>query len=100
MKISMDNASRIFSKTIKRNALIELVRKKMVDIGKATEEMNNDCRKMVGAMLGLIEEFPGKLLFMIPVEGGLVSVLQKGLSRRSAIAISVQYSFRRIGQRV
>ncbi|GJQ58724.1 MAG: hypothetical protein D8M57_11440 [Candidatus Scalindua sp. AMX11] len=72
IKICMDNASRVFSKTIKRGALIELVHTQMVDIGKATEDMNNDSREMVGAMLGLMGEFPGKLLFMIPREDALV----------------------------
>ncbi len=68
----MDNASRVFSKTIKRETSIELVSTKTVNIGKATEEMNNDSREMIGAMLGLMGEFPGKLLFMIPREDALV----------------------------
>ncbi|MCP5006960.1 MAG: hypothetical protein GY941_23880 [Planctomycetes bacterium] len=72
IKICMDNASRVFSKTIRHGALLELVKTKMVDIAAATEEMNNDCREMVGAILELTGEFPGKLLFMIPMEGAYV----------------------------
>ncbi|ODS34201.1 MAG: CheY-P phosphatase CheC [Candidatus Scalindua rubra] len=72
VKIGMDNASRSFSKTIKRAALIELVRTELVDISNITEEMNNDLREMVAAMLRLEGTFKGKLLFMIPLDGALV----------------------------
>ncbi|MBS1258763.1 MAG: CheY-P phosphatase CheC [Candidatus Scalindua arabica] len=71
VKMGMDNASRRFSKTIRRAALIELVKTEMVDISEATEEMNNDLREMVSSMLQLEGAFNGKLLFMIPLEGAL-----------------------------
>jgi chemotaxis protein CheY-P-specific phosphatase CheC len=72
IKIGMDNASRRFSKTIRRAALIELVKTELVDISEITEEMNNDLREMVAAMLRLEGSFSAKLLFMIPLEGALV----------------------------
>ncbi len=72
IKIGMDDASRRFSKTIRRTALIELVKTELVDISEITEEMNNDLREMVAAMLRLEGSFSGKLLFMIPLEGALV----------------------------
>jgi chemotaxis protein CheC len=72
IKIGMDNASRRFSKTIRRAALIELVKTELVDISEITEEMNNDLREMVASMLRLEGSFSGKLLFMIPLEGALV----------------------------
>jgi chemotaxis protein CheC len=68
----MDNASRRFSKTIRRAALIELVKTELVDISEITEEMNNDLREMVASMLRLEGSFSGKLLFMIPLDGALV----------------------------
>ncbi len=71
IKMSMDNASRSFSKTIKRAALIELVKTELVDISEITEEMNNDLREMVASMLRLEGSFNGKLLFMIPLDGAL-----------------------------
>ncbi len=72
VKMGMDNASRRFSKTIRRAALIELVKTELVDISEITEEMNNDLREMVAAMLQLEGTFNGKLLFMIPLDGALV----------------------------
>jgi chemotaxis protein CheY-P-specific phosphatase CheC len=72
IKISIDNASRAFSKTIKHGALIELARTELVDVSEITEEMNNDSREMAGAMLQLKGELKGKLLFMIPYDGALV----------------------------
>ena len=72
IKMSMDNASRRFSKTIKHAALIELVKTELVDISEITEEMNNDLREMVASMLRLEGTFNGKLLFMIPLDGALV----------------------------
>lgn len=72
VKISIDNASRAFSKTIKHGALIELARTELVDISKITEEMNNDFREMAGSMLQLKGVLKGKLLFMIPFDGALV----------------------------
>ena len=72
VKISIDNASRAFSKTIKHGALIELARTELVDISEITEEMNNDSREMAGAMLQLNGVLKGKLLFMIPFDGALV----------------------------
>ena len=72
IKMGMDNASRRFSKTIKRAALIELVKTELVDISEITEEMNNDLREMVASMLRLEGSFSGKLLFMIPLDGALV----------------------------
>ncbi len=71
VKMGMDNASRRFSKTIRRAALIELAKTKLVDISEITEEMNNDLREMVASMLRLEGTFNGKLLFMIPLEGAL-----------------------------
>lgn len=71
IKMSMDNASRRFSKTIKHAALIELVKTELVDISEITEEMNNDLREMVASMLRLEGTFSGKLLFMIPLDGAL-----------------------------
>ena len=71
IKMSMDNASRRFSKTIKHAALIELVKTELVDISEITEEMNNDLREMVASMLRLEGSFSGKLLFMIPLDGAL-----------------------------
>jgi chemotaxis protein CheY-P-specific phosphatase CheC len=53
VKISMDNASRSFSKTIKHAALIESVKTELVDISEITAEMNNDFREMVASMLRL-----------------------------------------------
>jgi chemotaxis protein CheY-P-specific phosphatase CheC len=72
IKISIDNASRAFSKTIKHGALIELARTELVDVSEITEEMNNDFREMTGAMLQLKGVLKGKLLFMIPFDGALV----------------------------
>ena len=72
VKLGMDNASRAFSKTIKKGTLIELVRIKMVDFSEITEEMNNDTREMIAAILGLEGGFQGKLLFMIPFDGALM----------------------------
>ncbi|MFQ5962931.1 MAG: chemotaxis protein CheC [Candidatus Scalinduaceae bacterium] len=72
VKIGIDNASRSFSKTIKKGALIQLISTKLVDISEITEEMNNDSREMVGAMLKLKGGFQGKLLFMIPLDGAMV----------------------------
>jgi chemotaxis protein CheY-P-specific phosphatase CheC len=72
IKISIDNASRAFSKTIRHGALIELARTELVDVSEITEEMNNDSREMAGAMLQLKGELKGKLLFMIPYDGALV----------------------------
>jgi chemotaxis protein CheY-P-specific phosphatase CheC len=72
VKISIDNASRAFSKTIKHGALIELARTELVDISEITEEINKDSREMVGAMLQLNGILKGKLLFMIPFDGALV----------------------------
>jgi chemotaxis protein CheC len=72
IKMGMDNASRRFSKTIKRAALIELVKTELVDISEITEEMNNDLREMVASMLRLEGAFNGKLLFMIPLDGALM----------------------------
>lgn len=72
IKIGMDNVSRVFSKTIKRGALIEFLSTKLVDIMEITEEMNNDLREMVGAIIQLKGEFQGKLLFMIPFDGALL----------------------------
>ncbi len=71
VKMGMDNASRRFSTTIKRAALIELVKTELVDISEITEEMNNDLREMVASMLQLEGTFNGKLLFMIPLDGAL-----------------------------
>ncbi len=72
IKKGMDDASRRFSKTIKRDALIKLVKTELVDISNITEKMNNDLREMVASMLRLEGSFSGKLLFMIPLEGALV----------------------------
>ncbi len=72
VKISMDNASRSFSKTIKHAALIELVKTELVDISEITEEMNNDFREMVASLLRLEGSLNGKLMFMIPLEGALM----------------------------
>ena len=72
VKISIDNASRAFSKAIKHGALIDLARTELVDVSEITEEMNNDSREMAGAMLQLNGALKGKLLFMIPFEGALV----------------------------
>ncbi len=72
VKISIDNASRAFSKAIKHGALIELARTELVDISEITEEKNKDSREMVGAMLQLNGILKGKLLFMIPFDGALV----------------------------
>ncbi|HDY68518.1 hypothetical protein LCGC14_1837030 [marine sediment metagenome] len=72
IKISIDNASRAFSKTIKHGALIELARTELVDVSEITEEMNNDSREMAGTMLQLNGVLKGKLLFMIPFDGALV----------------------------
>jgi chemotaxis protein CheY-P-specific phosphatase CheC len=72
VKISIDNASRAFSKAIKHGALIELARTELVDVSKITEEMNNDSREMAGAMLQFNGVLKGKLLFMIPFDGALV----------------------------
>ncbi len=72
VKISMDNASRSFSKTIKHAALIELVKTVMADISKITEEMNNDFREMVASILRLEGSLNGKLMFMIPLDGALM----------------------------
>ena len=72
IKIGMDNASRRFSKIIKRAALIELVKTELVDISEITEKMNSDLREMVAAMLRLEGSFSGKILFMIPLDGALV----------------------------
>lgn len=71
VKISMDNASRSFSKTIKHAALIELVKTEIVDISEITEEMNNDFREMVASILRLEGSLNGKLMFMIPLDGAL-----------------------------
>ncbi len=72
VKISMDNASRSFSKTIKHAALIELVKTELVDISEITEEMNNDFREMVASLLRLEGSLNGKLMFMIPLDGALM----------------------------
>ncbi len=72
VKISMDNASRSFSKTIKHAALIELVKTELVDISEITEEMNNDFREMVASLLRLEGSLSGKLMFMIPLDGALL----------------------------
>jgi chemotaxis protein CheC len=72
VKISMDNASRSFSKTIKHAALIELVKTDLVDISEITEEMNNDFREMVASVLRLEGLLNGKLMFMIPLDGALM----------------------------
>jgi chemotaxis protein CheC len=71
VKISMDNASRSFSKTIKHAALIQLVKTDLVDISEITEEMNNDSREMVASILRLEGSLNGKLMFMIPLDGAL-----------------------------
>ena len=71
VKISMDNASRSFSKTIKHAALIQLVKTDLVDISEITEEMNNDFREMVASILRLEGSLNGKLMFMIPLDGAL-----------------------------
>jgi chemotaxis protein CheC len=71
VKMSMDNASRSFSKTIKHAALIELVKTELVDISEITEEMNNDFREMVASILRLEGSLNGKLMFMIPLDGAL-----------------------------
>ncbi|MCP4254468.1 MAG: hypothetical protein GY775_13885 [Candidatus Scalindua sp.] len=72
VKISMDNASRSFSKTIKHAALIELVKTELMDISEITEEMNNDFREMVASLLRLEGSLNGKLMFMIPLDGALM----------------------------
>ncbi len=72
VKLSMDNASRSFSKTIKHAALIELVKTELVDISEITEEMNNDFREMVASMLCLEGPLNGKLMFMVPLDGALI----------------------------
>jgi len=72
VKISMDNASRSFSKTIKHAALIELVKTELVDISVITEEMNTDFREMVASILRLEGSLNGKLMFMIPLDGALI----------------------------
>ena len=71
IKKSIDNTSCRFSKTIKRDVLIELVKTELVDISKITEEMNNDLREMAASTLRLEGTFNGKLLFMIPLDGAL-----------------------------
>ncbi len=71
IKISIDNASRAFSKAIRHGALIELARTELVDVSEITEEMNNDSREMAGAMLQLNGVLKGKLLFMIPFDGAI-----------------------------
>ena len=71
VKISMDNASRSFSKTIKHAALIQLVKTDLVDISEITEEMNKDFREMVASILRLEGSLNGKLMFMIPLDGAL-----------------------------
>lgn len=71
VKLGMDNASRAFSKTIKKGALIELVETKLVDISEITEEMNNDPREMIASVLQLQGAFQSKLLFMLPLDGAL-----------------------------
>jgi len=72
VKLGIDNASRAFSKTIKKGALIEMAETKMVDVSEITEEMNNDSREMIASVLQLKGSFQGKLLFMIPLENALV----------------------------
>lgn len=72
IKLSVDNASRVFSKTLKHGAIIELARTELVSISEITEEMNNDFREMAGAILQLTGAFQGKLLFMLPLEGAIV----------------------------
>ena len=72
VKMSMDNASRSFSKTIKHAAVIELVKTELVDISEITEEMNSDFREMVASMLRLEGSLNGKLMFMIPLDGALI----------------------------
>ncbi|KHE94181.1 MAG: hypothetical protein K8F52_01160 [Candidatus Scalindua rubra] len=72
VKISMDNASRSFSKTIKHAALIELVKTELMDISVITEEMNTDFREMVASILQLEGSLNGKLMFMIPLDGALI----------------------------
>ncbi|MBT5306462.1 MAG: hypothetical protein HON76_15545 [Candidatus Scalindua sp.] len=72
VKMGMDNASRTFSKTIKHAALIELVKTELMDISEITEEMNNDFREMVAAMLSLEGTLNGKLLFMAPLDSALI----------------------------
>ncbi|GAX60071.1 chemotaxis protein [Candidatus Scalindua japonica] len=72
VKISIDNASRSFSKSIKHAALIELVKTELVDISEITEEMNNDFREMVASMLRLEGSLNGKIMFMIPLDGALI----------------------------
>ncbi len=72
VKIGMDKASRTFSKTIKHAALIELVKTELMDISEITEEMNNDFREMVAAMLSLEGTLNGKLLFMAPLDSALI----------------------------
>lgn len=71
VKLGMDNASRAFSKTIKKGALIELVETKLVDISEITEEMNNDSREMIASVLQIQGGFQSKLLFMLPLDGAL-----------------------------
>lgn len=72
VKLGMDNASRAFSKTIKKGALIEMAETKLVDISEITEEMNNDTREMTAAILQLQGSLQSKLMFMIPLDSALV----------------------------
>lgn len=62
-QLSIDNASRVFSKMVKTGARIELVRADVVRIDEVSEKINAEDREVMGAFIDLEGEAPFKFLF-------------------------------------
>lgn len=72
MKLSIDNASRALSKTLRTGAKITLSKIYMVDFNEATEKMNTDTREMTGIIVNFKGNLGCKMLFMLPPEGSTI----------------------------
>ncbi|MCF6149813.1 MAG: hypothetical protein E3K37_14255 [Candidatus Kuenenia sp.] len=72
MKLSIDNASRALSKTLRTGAKIGLSKIYMADFNATTEKMNNDTREMTGIIVNFKGNLGCKMLFMLPLEGSII----------------------------
>ena len=72
MKLSIDNASRALSKTLRTGTKITLSKIYMADFNEATEKMNTDTREMTGIIVNFKGNFGCKMLFMLPLEGSTI----------------------------
>jgi chemotaxis protein CheC len=71
-KLSIDNASRVLSKSLKTGAKISLSKLYVADFCEITEKMNDDLREMAGVLVNFKGNVGCQLLFMLPLEDSLI----------------------------